>query len=486
MTAYPGTNAGLGAGAGPGAGPGAGTAADAAGSRPPVVEAAEVVDADFTPARILAELPRTGHPAAPEPVAGLAEAALADQWWQIGPNAPTMPHDTMPDTLPSAPPGSAAATAGASNTPTAAAPVRDRDAELLHRFETSPLWRPPIESRSRALTPAGAKAWLLLARHWLGVSAASGDLRFLNAACKLLGTVWTRHRADQWSTPDLLPDIRAVAALVDDACAELANRLSHRVLPPTPAPAPSEPPLSEPAGELLGTSASGRLTTVILAGAGSSSPPALFTHLRDLGVEASAVCWYGSPPEQAAPSAYDSAWYPPTPPHPPGPAPDVPAPQAHVTSWPDAAAALTRWQPDLLILLGMPIVPAEILAIPTIGTLNAHNGALPTYRGMDAVAWALLNNDPIICTIHQVNAGVDTGPVLLTRPVPLAPPPTLRQRVKDTQLTLLAAVTAHIVTKGRLPDGHPQPPHLARQFYRLHPHLKRIMNASPYGTGDQR
>ncbi|MFI6281686.1 formyltransferase family protein [Streptomyces sp. NPDC050988] len=147
---------------------------------------------------------------------------------------------------------------------------------------------------------------------------------------------------------------------------------------------------------------------------------------------------------------------------------------------------LARWEPDLLVLLGMPIVPTAILTIPTLATINAHNGALPTYRGMDAVGWALLNNDPITCTVHRVTAGVDTGPVLLTQAVPLSPRQTLRRRVKSTQLTLLSAVTAHTATARQLPDGVSQSPHLARQFYRLHPHLKRILDASPYGTGGTR
>ncbi|WP_431921093.1 formyltransferase family protein [Nonomuraea jabiensis] len=478
----------------PDAGPGSGADTDIgtdAGSRLP-----REVDADFTPAHILAALPRTGRPPAPQPIAGVAEAALADQWWHPGHTAPATPPGTMPIPVPGAPPAPAAVDTTAVKTAaveTAAAPVRACDAELLHRFETARLWRPPVEAHTRALTPATAQAWLLLANHWLGVNAASGDLRFLNAACKLLGTVWMRQHADQWNTPNLLPHVRATAALLDDACAQLADRLSRRALPPIPAqpapaplvPVPTVVPAGVPAGVAAGVPVAGKLKAAILAGAGSSSPPAFLAHARDLGADIAAVCWYGSPPEQTVTSAYDSAWYPPAPPRQPLPASDLPCIQAHATDWEQAAAVLTRWQPDLLILLGMPIVPAEILAIPSMGTLNAHNGALPTYRGMDAVGWALLNNDPITCTVHQVNAGVDTGPVLLTQAVPFHPAPTLRQRVKSTQLTLLAAVTAHTAAARSLPDGCPQPPHLARQFYRLHPHLKRIMNASPYGTGVQ-
>ncbi|MDF5758399.1 formyltransferase family protein [Spongiactinospora sp. TRM90649] len=456
------------------------------------LSAPEAVDADFTPAHILAGFPRVVRFLAPEPIAEVAEAALAGRWWQPGPTPPAIPGGAAPGTPLSAPPGTATDMAGdraaVENTTaeTAVASPGGCDADLLHRFETARLWRPPVQAHTHALTPAMAKAWLLLADHWLGVNAASGDLRFLNAACKLLGTVWMRRHADRWSTPDLLPNIQATAALVDDACAELADRLSRRSLPPMPAPAEPKPAVFSPVVDPTDVPAAGTMKTVILAGAGSSSPSAFLAYARGLGVEAAAVCWYGSPPQQTVSSAYDSAWYPPAPSHRPSPAPNLPATQAHVTAWEDVTVVLARWQPDLLILLGMPIVPREILTIPTLGTLNAHNGALPTYRGMDAVAWALLNNDPIICTVHQVDVGVDTGPVLLTQPVSLVPMPTLRQRVKSTQLTLLAAITAHTATTGHLPEGQPQAPHLARQFYRLHPHLKRIMNASPYGTGDQR
>jgi methionyl-tRNA formyltransferase len=130
----------------------------------------------------------------------------------------------------------------------------------------------------------------------------------------------------------------------------------------------------------------------------------------------------------------------------------------------------------------MPIVPARILRIPPLGFLNAHNGALPHYRGMDAVAWALLNNDPVICTLHMARPTVDAGEILATAPIPFPPAQTLRDRVKAAQLELLLAAAAFTVLTGRLPDATPQPPTSGHRFYRLHPHLKRILDASPYAT----
>lgn len=420
------------------------------------------VDADFTPAQVLASLPQASAGRRPVPPAGVAESAQAARLWipaQAAGRAPL-----------SGPPIPLAQDRGAS-------PARAGDEDLLHRFETARLWRPPVEEHTRTLTPGVARAWLELADHWAGVADMSGDLRFLNAACKLLGTVWMRHCVDHWDAPDLTAHIAATAALLQDACAELSARLSDRELPPGSASAADD---HEPPRRPVTT---GRLTTVILAGLGSSSPAAFLAKARTAGADASGVCWYGEPGAKAEPSGYSSAWYPPEPGHCSPPARELSVRQAHATDWDEVARALRRWQPDLLVLLGMPIIPASILMIPALATINTHNGALPAYRGMDAVGWALLNNDPIVCTVHQVTAGVDSGPVLLAQAVPFSPRPTLRQRVKSTQLALLAAVTAHAAAALRLPDGVSQPPRLARQFYRLHPHLKRMLDTSPYGTG---
>jgi hypothetical protein len=67
--------------------------------------------------------------------------------------------------------------------------------------------------------------------------------------------------------------------------------------------------------------------------------------------------------------------------------------------------------------------------------------------------------------------------------VPVAPVGTLAARVKTTQLRLLLAGAAHVASAGVLPDLTPQPAG-GTQFYRLHPHLKRLLDASPYARDD--
>lgn len=76
-------------------------------------------------------------------------------------------------------------------------------------------------------------------------------------------------------------------------------------------------------------------------------------------------------------------------------------------------------KPDLLILGGAPIIRQQVLDIPTIGTLNAHPGYLPLFRGVDVIRWTIIDEGPLAVTLHFVDPGVDTGPILLREPIPL-------------------------------------------------------------------
>src|SRR6185312_824748 len=81
-------------------------------------------------------------------------------------------------------------------------------------------------------------------------------------------------------------------------------------------------------------------------------------------------------------------------------------------SHPDAITAVRNLAPDLLVHAGAGILRRELLAIPRLGTLNAHMGILPRYRGMNVAEWACLEGNPVGCTVHLVNAGIDTGDIV--------------------------------------------------------------------------
>ena len=69
---------------------------------------------------------------------------------------------------------------------------------------------------------------------------------------------------------------------------------------------------------------------------------------------------------------------------------------------------------DLLILGESGIIKEELINSVRIGTINAHPGILPYYRGLDPSLWAIFNddNDKIGSTLHWVDAGIDTGRII--------------------------------------------------------------------------
>jgi len=79
---------------------------------------------------------------------------------------------------------------------------------------------------------------------------------------------------------------------------------------------------------------------------------------------------------------------------------------------PDSIARLREWSPDLMIFTGGNILREPLLEVPRLGVLNVHLALLPEVRGMSSPEWSLLNRVPVGVTLHYMDAGIDTGPVL--------------------------------------------------------------------------
>lgn len=76
---------------------------------------------------------------------------------------------------------------------------------------------------------------------------------------------------------------------------------------------------------------------------------------------------------------------------------------------------LNLLDPDVLFLAGSGIIDETVFTIPRIGTLNAHPGLLPEYKGLNVVEWALYYEDPVGVTLHFVDDGIDTGQIVRRR-----------------------------------------------------------------------
>jgi methionyl-tRNA formyltransferase len=84
--------------------------------------------------------------------------------------------------------------------------------------------------------------------------------------------------------------------------------------------------------------------------------------------------------------------------------------------------ALADYHADLYIVAAFgQILPQAVLDQPRYGTLNIHASLLPKYRGADPIAEAILQGDQKAgVSIMLLDAGIDTGPVLLRRSITLA------------------------------------------------------------------
>lgn len=85
---------------------------------------------------------------------------------------------------------------------------------------------------------------------------------------------------------------------------------------------------------------------------------------------------------------------------------------------PAAVEAVKAWSPDVLVYTGGGIVRQALLGLAPHGVLNAHMGLLPDARGMNAAEWSVLMGVALGITVHRMDRGIDTGPVLLARTLP--------------------------------------------------------------------
>ncbi|MGZ4730591.1 MAG: methionyl-tRNA formyltransferase [Terriglobales bacterium] len=133
---------------------------------------------------------------------------------------------------------------------------------------------------------------------------------------------------------------------------------------------------------------------------------------------------------------------------------------------------LERIAPDAIIVVGYGrIIPQWMIDLPPLGNLNLHASLLPKYRGAAPIQWAIARGESVTgVTTMRIDAGLDTGDILLQKEIPIAP--------ADTAVTVaprMAAIGADLMveTLRRLQAGtiHPRPQDHARAT--LAPILKK-------------
>lgn len=122
----------------------------------------------------------------------------------------------------------------------------------------------------------------------------------------------------------------------------------------------------------------------------------------------------------------------------------------------EMAKGLDQYQPDIIALAGfMRVLTAEFVARYQGRMLNIHPSLLPKYRGLHTHARAIDAGDDIAgCTVHEVTADLDDGPILGQARVPVVAgdtPETLAARVLVQEHRLYPAVLRRFAAGDRSP-----------------------------------
>jgi len=121
-------------------------------------------------------------------------------------------------------------------------------------------------------------------------------------------------------------------------------------------------------------------------------------------------------------------------------------------------ARLAELKPDAIVVVGYGrIIPQWMIDLPTLGNLNLHASLLPKYRGAAPIQWAIAQGEAITgVTTMRIDAGLDTGDILLQRELPIS--------AEDTAETIapkLAAIGAGLMVETlrglRAGEIHPRP-----------------------------
>ena len=83
--------------------------------------------------------------------------------------------------------------------------------------------------------------------------------------------------------------------------------------------------------------------------------------------------------------------------------------------------AIKKYEVTVGLMMTFPfMITPDLLSLPPKGFINFHYGLLPKCRGPQPILWHLLNNDEDAgVTVHKVDEGIDTGPIIMQEKIPI-------------------------------------------------------------------
>lgn len=103
---------------------------------------------------------------------------------------------------------------------------------------------------------------------------------------------------------------------------------------------------------------------------------------------------------------------------------DIPVLQPEkLSKEPEVVERMKALKPDVIVMLAFgQILRKAVLEMAPYGVVNLHGSLLPKYRGPAPINWAIINGETISGATTMISdAGVDTGPMLLKKEMPIGP-----------------------------------------------------------------
>lgn len=128
---------------------------------------------------------------------------------------------------------------------------------------------------------------------------------------------------------------------------------------------------------------------------------------------------------------------------------------------PEALQQLREWAPELIVVAAFgQILRPEVLDLPRYGCINVHASLLPRWRGAAPIPAAILHGDSRTgVTIMRMDPGVDTGPLLSQRAIPIDPGESaaqLSQRLAQLGAELLIETLPDYLSGSLQPQPQPE------------------------------
>ena len=135
---------------------------------------------------------------------------------------------------------------------------------------------------------------------------------------------------------------------------------------------------------------------------------------------------------------------------------NLPVHQPEKIRAPEVQQLLERLAPEVVVIIAYgQIIPARLLSIPKHGWINLHASLLPKYRGAAPINWPIVNGETRTgLTTMRIDAGMDTGYILLQREMEIGPTetaPELAARMSEAGAPLVEETLCRLAAGKMVP-----------------------------------